>query len=246
MVCARDLYRLYLWHAPDGYRDSLALCLLDAVLSSRMDYSAVARLVGAYCRYRSGRGGDAQADGVGELGEAIAELGGPNLWASRLTETHDADLTAAVAYSVHDAVQMFTEFRVLEVADLHRGESSLRGLRRAWRAALGPGSSAAWAYAMRLAHVPDVPADRLLVGYVAEAIGVSPRRLAPTTATRLIGGVAHSLSGNRMHLEHVIWRYQAGRKLLRVTAVEDHGHRASRRKCAHFPGVSGALASARH
>lgn len=194
-ACARDLYRLYLWHSPEGYRESLGLCLLDAVLTTRMNYSAVAGIVDAYGRHRRNVDGEAFTDGVNELRETVVELNCPEV------------------DSVIRAATVFIDFGMFGVADLRRDETSLRPVKQAWRAALGPGSSAAWAYLMRLAHIPSVPADRHLVGYVSEAIGVSPRRLAPATATRLIAAVAGCLGGNPMHLEHVIWRFQAERSL---------------------------------
>jgi hypothetical protein len=195
-ACARDLYRLYLWQAADGYRDSLALCLIDAALALRMNYSAVTDAVDAYCRRRRQSGDDAFTDSVDELRQATNQLG---------------DVDPAAGSAIRRAAKVFSESGVHNVSQLRRDGASLHPMRRAWRAALGPGSTAAWSYAMRLAHVPDVPADRLIVGYVAEAIGVSPRRLAPTIATRLIAAAADGLGGNRMHLEHAIWRFQAGR-----------------------------------
>jgi hypothetical protein len=195
-ACARDLYRLYLWQAADGYRDSLALCLVDAALALRMNYCAVADVVDAYCRRRRQSGDDAFTDNVDALHHATNQLG---------------DVDAAAGTAIRRVANVFSEFGVQNVGQLRRDRTSLHPIRQAWRAALGPGSTAAWSYAMRLAHVPDVPADRLIVGYVAEAIGVAPRRLAPTVATRLIAVAADGLGGNRMHLEHAIWRFQAGR-----------------------------------
>lgn len=200
-ACARDLYPRYLWHSPEGYRDSLGLCLLDAVLATRMSYSAVAGIVDAYGCHRRSVEGEAFTDGVNELRETVAELGCPEV------------------DSVIRAATVFIDFGMLGVADLRRDESSLRPVRQAWRAAIGPGSGAAWAYMMRLAHIPGVPADRHLVGYVSGAIGVSPRRLAPATATRLMAAVAGCLGGTPMHLEHAIWRFQAGRSVAKLPTM---------------------------
>jgi len=43
-------------HAPDGYPDSLALCIIDSIYSTGARYSSVVNVVGRYRDYRTGQG----------------------------------------------------------------------------------------------------------------------------------------------------------------------------------------------
>jgi hypothetical protein len=45
-ACAADLGDPNLWFTPDGYPDSLALCIIDSIYSTGARYSSVVNVVG--------------------------------------------------------------------------------------------------------------------------------------------------------------------------------------------------------
>jgi hypothetical protein len=83
-ACDVDLGYPNLWFTPDGYPDSLALCIVDSIYSTGARYSSVVNVVGRYREYRTNQGGDPNNDGTDELAATISELGGPGLWATRI------------------------------------------------------------------------------------------------------------------------------------------------------------------
>src|SRR5688572_21119577 len=83
-ACNRDLGDPNLWFQPDGYRGSLALCIIDSIYSTGAHYSSTVNVVRRYRDYRVEQGGDGNADGTPELLTTIAELGSADQWASRI------------------------------------------------------------------------------------------------------------------------------------------------------------------
>src|SRR5262245_4200794 len=83
-ACQRDLGDPDLWFEPDGYRDSLALCIIDSIYSTGAHYSSVVNVVRRYRDDRAKRGGNADTDGTSELLAHISALGGPDAWASEI------------------------------------------------------------------------------------------------------------------------------------------------------------------
>src|SRR5512139_1971253 len=90
------------WATPDGYPDSLALCLIDSIQSIGQKYGGVRSVVRRYRDFRASQGGDAERDGAVELAATFDELGSVDSWASKIG-THnrvysrgEAPLKAAV------------------------------------------------------------------------------------------------------------------------------------------------------
>lgn len=83
-ACHTDLGEPDLWFAPDGYPNSLALCIIDSIYSTGARYSSVVNIIKRYREYRKQRGGDADTDGTDELAATIAESGGPDAWATQI------------------------------------------------------------------------------------------------------------------------------------------------------------------
>jgi hypothetical protein len=83
-ACNTDLGDPNLWFTPDGYPDSLALCIIDSIHSTGARYSSVVNVVGRYREYRTNQRGDPDTDGTDELANTISELGGADASASRI------------------------------------------------------------------------------------------------------------------------------------------------------------------
>jgi hypothetical protein len=62
-----------------------------------------------------------------------------------------------------------------------------------------------------LAQIPGVKADRMVIRYVARAIGAPPEKLSPERAAQLVTRVAEVKGWNVVHLDHAIWRFESGR-----------------------------------
>ena len=63
--------------------------------------------------------------------------------------------------------------------------------------------------------VVGVKPDRMIIRYVAEALGVSERALAPEKAAALVRAAAGAKGWDVFSLDHTIWRYQSKRPHLR-------------------------------
>jgi hypothetical protein len=62
-----------------------------------------------------------------------------------------------------------------------------------------------------LAEIPGVKADRMVIRYVARAIGVRPETVSPERAAHLVGRVAEAKGWDTIDLDHAIWRLESGR-----------------------------------
>ena len=100
-ACHKDLADPDLWPAPDGYPNSLALCMIDAIYSGASHHSSVVKVVGRYRDYRTSEGGNPDTDGTDELADTIRILGGPYAWATAIADhsptTTDGDVPSKAA-----------------------------------------------------------------------------------------------------------------------------------------------------
>ncbi len=225
-ACERDLGSAYLWFEPDGYPHSLALCILDSLYSTGAHYTSVRKVVERYRAYRAEQGGNADTDGITALQATIEELGGPDPWATRIGNRRPTS-TAANAPLKSEAIRQVADaLAALDVEttdDLRAaaGTDAWLALKSAWRSAPGQRSGLTWDYALMLARVPGVKADRMVIRYVARAIGVSEANLRPADAAHLVKEVAEIKAWDVIHLDHAIWRYESGRPFNREGSPAD-------------------------
>ena len=216
-ACDADLGDPNLWFTPDGYPDSLALCIIDSIYSTGARYSSVVNVVGRYREYRTSQGGDPDTDGTDELAATITELGGADPWASRIGNRRPTS-TAAGAPLKAETIATLTEVLpaqgIRTTADLRAaaaGVDTLKAVEKAWRATPGQRSGITWDYALMLAQIPGVKADRMVIKYVTRAIGCRPGSVLPERAARLVSGVAEAKGWDVIHLDHAVWRFESGR-----------------------------------
>lgn len=216
-ACDTDLGDPDLWFTPGGYPSSLALCIIDSIYSTGARYSSVVNIVGRYRRYRTEVGGDADTDGIDELAGTIADLGGPDSWATRIGNRRPTSTAAGAplkAATIAALTVALPEHGVRTTGDLKTVAArpdALKVVERAWRATPGQRSGITWTYALMLAQIPGVKADRMVIRYVARAIGVRPEMVSPERAAHLVGRVAGAKGSNTIHLDHAIWRFESGR-----------------------------------
>ncbi len=219
-ACKRDLGDPDLWFAPDGYPNSLALCVVDSIYSTGAHYSSVINVVRRYRDDRQERGGDASTDGASELAGSIDARGGPDAWATaignrRPTSTSPgaplkADAIYRLANNLVDAGTDTAEAFRSAVANGRADE-----LKSLWRSTPGQRSGITWEYALMLLGVPGVKADRMVVRYVARALERPTLDVSPVEAAELVRGVAERNDWNVIRIDHAIWRFESGRPVNR-------------------------------
>jgi hypothetical protein len=226
-ACDTDLGDPDLWFEPDGYPDSLALCIIDSIYSTGARYSSVVNIINRYRGYRKQRGGDADTDGTDELAATITEAGGPDAWGTQIGNRRPTSTKPGAplkAETVATLVAVLPVHGVRATTDLTIAATkpdTLKDIERAWRATPGQRSGITWDYALMLAQIPGVKADRMVIRYVARAIGVTPEKLSSERAARLVTRVAESKDWKTIHLDHAIWRFESGRPF---QTDESHAH----------------------
>jgi len=81
----RELGPPHTWGKPDGYPDSLAMCLIDAIWSLGLRYKiVVVPLLNRYREYRRAEGADPDRDSPLDLLGVYERLGGAEAFAGRI------------------------------------------------------------------------------------------------------------------------------------------------------------------
>ena len=226
-ACHKDLADPDLWLVPDGYPNSLALCMIDAIYSGGAHHSSVVKVVGRYRDYRAGEGGNPDTDGTDELADTIHRLGGPYAWGTAIADhrpaTTDGDVPSKAA-AIVTLSKLLPRHWVRTTADLRSvaaDQVALKAIERAWRALPGQGSGATWEAALILAQVPGANAERMVLKYVTRVVGYRPGALDPAHAAQLLARVAEAKAWNSSHLDRAIWRFESGRPYTpkRVAAI---------------------------
>lgn len=202
---------------PPGHRSSLALCVIESIQSTGVRFTSVVQVLNRYRAARTARGADARIDGSPELLASYEVAGGVDGWAAsigtgnRISTQPGAPLKAA---AIRDAAQALVAAGINTAEDLrsaltddHRSEA----MEKAWRAVPGQRSGVTWHYLLMLAGVPGVKPDRMILRFVAEAIGTSPARVTTAEAVRLVSEAADQLGVSATALDHAIWRFQRRR-----------------------------------
>ncbi len=214
-ACDRDLGDPDLWFEPDGYPESLALCIIDSIYSTGAHYTSVRNVIDRYRAYRSDQGGEPNTDGVEELLKTIEDLEGPDPWATRIGNrrpTSTAVNAPLKAEAIHKVATALGRLGIKSADDLRVAarDEAFVAAKAAWIKVPGQRSGITWEYALMLARIPGVKADRMVTRYTSEAVADGVL-LAPTEAAELVKQVAESKGWNVIHLDHAIWRYESGR-----------------------------------
>lgn len=200
------------WRNPEGYPDSLALCLIDAIYSLGIGYdSHVVPVLTKYREHRRGEGADANSDTVDDLLGVFDRLGGAEAFASQIgtqhrTSTHPGAPLKAEA--VEKAALLLVDHGVQTPADLLAADPDK--VKQAWRLLPGQRSSTTgWRYLLLLAGADEVKPDRMILRFVADAVGET---VSTSYAGALVAATATRLGVPVRVLDHAIWRWQSGRR----------------------------------
>lgn len=213
--CNADLGDPDLWFRPDGYPRSLALCIIDSIASTGAHYNSVKNVLRHYIDFRQAQGGDADTDNAGALLDTFDELGGPQEWAAMTNNRKPTSTTKGAplkAAAIHEAARRLRELGIDSTDDLRAADADeLASAKKAWARVPGQRSGITWNYFLMLAGTPGVKADRMVIRYVADAIGAAPENVSATDAAMLVKAVAEKCGHNVTHLDHAIWRFESGR-----------------------------------
>ena len=73
---------------------------------------------------------------------------------------------------------------------------------------MGQRSGVSWRYLLMLAGDPAVKPDRVIVRFVASALGLDPADVEPEMAAAAIEQTAADLGTSPTALDHAAWRWQ--------------------------------------
>jgi hypothetical protein len=206
------------WFRPDRYRDGLALCIIDAIQSTGSHYNSVKNVLG---RYRAHRGAAANTDGTGELLLTFKNCGGARGWVNEIgnhkpaSTRKGAALKAEVIRQVaenldHDGVRTAEDLRARGALDAGN-EERRRATKKLWTSVEAQSSGITWNYALMLAGLPGVKADRMVIRFVSRALDGA--ELTPESAASLVREAAELMDVDPTDLDHAIWRKESGRPL---------------------------------
>lgn len=208
------------WIEPDGYRDSLALCIIDSIFSTGSHYTSVINVVSKYCAYRRQQGADPYRDGPDELLETFSEVGGSREWAKTVVDNYKpahtkpgAPLKAEVVYQTALALRSMQITTPQDVQKAFEEDKSLADLKKTWLKLPSQSSGITFDYFLILAGLQSVKPDRMVVKFVREHTGINSSDLDTVIVSDLIKRVAAAYPTQVRKLDHVIWRYVSGRQL---------------------------------
>lgn len=203
--------------APDGYRDGIALCVIDSVQSTGVTYSSVENVVARYRAYRRERGGDPNRDGVVELLGTFDELDGPGGWANRIGNSNRTSTRGGVLKSqaIRDAARVLDSAGIGDTDSLRKGgadEAQLEQVHKSWCAVKGQRSGITWHYMLMLAGIEGVKPDRMICRFIADSLGLPRRGVTPPFAMEILTAAAKELGMSPTDLDHGVWQYQRTRR----------------------------------
>ena len=211
--CETNLGDPTVWTTPDGYPNSLALCIIDSIYSTGSHYSSVVNVIE---RYKESGG---ENDGARALTRSIKEAGGAREWATTIAHNlkpantrPGAQLKAEI---IEQAAGLMTELGIDTVPDLRSKveDNPLdNDVMRKWKLLPSQSSGVTYNYLLILAGMPSVKPDRMILRFLAHALG-EETELDGRRAVELITETAKTMNVDPRALDHIAWRAASGREL---------------------------------
>ena len=76
----------------------------------------------------------------------------------------------------------------------------------------GQRSGITWHYMQMLAGIPGVKPDRMIVRFVADALGLPRRGVTPGFAWEILTAAARGMGMSPTDLDHAVWQWQRKRR----------------------------------
>jgi len=196
-----------------GYGDSLAQCVVDAVQSTGVTYTSVGNVLEAYRGYRRNLGGRPETDGTRELLKTFDDLGGSAGWAVKIGNQNKTSTRAGAplkAEAIRLAAQMLDGEGIVNTAMLRTTVHTpkLEAVKSEWLRIPGQQSGITWRYVLMLAGFPGVKPHRMIIRFVADALGLSRCRVTSEFAAGAVLATAERLTMSPTALDHAIWNWQ--------------------------------------
>ena len=211
--CEANLGDPDLWKTPDGYPDSLALCIIDAIYSTGSRYSSVVKVIN---RYKRAGGAN---HGASDLRQSIADAGGGRGWAETIAQNlkpaHTKAHAKLKAEIIEQAADLMIEHGIDTVPDFVSTVSdNLRdnNVLRAWKKLPSQSSGVTYNYLLILAGLPSVKPDRMVLRFLRDALG-EDADLNEGRAIDLLEATAERIGVDPRALDHIAWRAASGREL---------------------------------
>jgi len=212
--CEDNLGDKTLWQTPEGYPDSLALCIIDSLYSTGSHYSSVVNVV---TKYKTTEG---TSHGAQDLLGSIEKAGGPRGWAQNvvgnLKPAHTKPSAMLKAEIIERAARLMVDLGIDTVQDLRTTvEASPQDnpVHTGWKKLPSQSSGVTYNYLLILAGMPSVKPDRMVLRFLATALGADTD-LSFARAVELIQTAADELEVSSRTLDHIIWRAASGRELV--------------------------------
>lgn len=203
-----------LWQTPDGYPDSLALCIIDSLYSTGSHYTSVVNVINRYkAKYPAGK------HGPEDLLHSIDDAGGARKWAEDVVKNvkpaHTRRGALLKAEIIERAAKLMKCLKINTVEDFRRaveGDRYDNPVRDGWLKLPSQSSGVTYNYMLLLAGLPSIKPDRMVLRFLADALG-EDADLSKNRAVELLERTATRMNVDARALDHIVWRAASGREL---------------------------------
>lgn len=199
------------WEKPDGYPNSLALCVIDSIWSIGIRYSTVIRVLHNYLDQRGFRGKDARfvcTDGTSEFLQWYRALNDGNSspkFLSRRLKNRNLTSSRNGKLKAEAVVQAFELFESLGVENTTDLLSRSEEIESRWLSEIhGQSSGVSWKYLLMLCGQSGVKPDRMLLRFMAR-VGVNPKSVSPEEFVHQIVKEIGAPHIDATAVDHRIW-----------------------------------------
>jgi hypothetical protein len=164
------------WAPFDGYPGSLALCVLDAIWSINLRYPVTRGVIARYRSHRQWQGNPEQ-DGLPELMALYARLGGTDSFIEQVGTRNRVSTQPGAMYkglAVFVAANALHDLGLDTAEQFREADGTPIGnqAKAAWLDIEGQKAGISWRYLRMLAELPDVKPDRMVLRFIASALGI--------------------------------------------------------------------------
>lgn len=203
-----------LWKTPDGYPNSLALCIIDSIYSTGSHYSSVVNVIERYKR----AGGERH--GARDLAASIRGRGDAREWASTVVQNlkpaHTGPGAPLKAEIIEQAADLMIRLGIDNVPDLVakvKDDPFDNCVIHGWKRLPSQNSGVTYSYLLILAGLPSVKPDRMILRFLADALG-EVSELSVARSRELMTETAKAMEVDPRALDHIAWRAASGRELV--------------------------------
>jgi hypothetical protein len=100
---------------------------------------------------------------------------------------------------------------VQDLLEIAKSPEPLRAAECAWLTVPGQKSGITWHYVQMLAGIEGIKPDRMMIRFVANALGVPPRTIKHQFAFDALMATASEMGMSARDLDHGIWQWQRRR-----------------------------------